>query len=253
MSPALFGVSFEHMAMAFEEANSYRMSRLSLESEGDDADVEASSEDEESRSAAKRGGGGMRSGGLGKEDDEDSGTGVASMPGTPIRSLPGRDWVKEYASETEARGGGGGRRRRHGRRRRERCLERAWQLKKSHAAAEDGSDAAAAAAAAAAEYRVVVRPRCGSGRMRMDMEEVRACRDLGIGLPADWTVEIPETFSDLTADTSSGGNSPVSWRISSPGTDPNNIFTDVFFLTQFEASPLLLPIASYPNISSNSW
>ncbi|XP_074578170.1 uncharacterized protein LOC141834724 [Curcuma longa] len=202
--------------MAFEEANSYRMSRLSLESEGDDADVEPSSEDEGSRSAPKSGGGGgIRSGGLGKEEEEeeeDSGTGVASMPGTPIRSLPGQDWVKEYASETEARCGG--RRRRHGRRRRERCLERAWQLKKSHAAAEDGS---------AAECRVVVRPGCGSGRMRMDMEEVRACRDLGIGLPADWTFEIPETFSDLTADTSSGGNSPVSWRISSPGDDPKDV------------------------------
>ncbi|XP_042415562.1 uncharacterized protein LOC122004797 [Zingiber officinale] len=202
--------------MAFEEASSYRMSRLSLESEGDDADVEPSSEDEGSRSAPKSavggGGGGMRSGGSSKEEDEGSGTGVASMPGTPIRGLPGQDWVKEYASETEARGGG--RRRRHGRRRRERRLERAWQLKKSHAAAEDGS---------AAECRVVVRPRCGSGRMRMDMEEVRACRDLGIGLPADWKFEIPETFSDLTADTSSGGNSPVSWRISSPGDDPKDV------------------------------
>ena len=191
------------------------MSGLPLESEGEDADVEPSSGDEESKGAAT--GGGVLPEGTDKdEEEESSGMGVASMPGTPARGLVGRpEWLKEYASETEARGGGGGggvRRRRHHRRQRrtrERWLERAWQMKKSHA--EDGPEAASG------ECRLVVRPRCGSGRMCMDMEEVRACRDLGLDLPADWTVEIPGTFSDLTADTSSGGNSPIHWRISSPG------------------------------------
>ena len=56
----------------------------------------------------------------------------------------------------------------------------------------------------------------------MDMEEVRACRDLGLDLPCDWTVEIPSCALSVSGvDTaSSGGNSPASagsWRISSPG------------------------------------
>ncbi|XP_009409913.2 uncharacterized protein LOC135679005 [Musa acuminata AAA Group] len=200
---------------------SQRMSGLPLESEGEDADVEPSSGDEESKGAAT--GGGVLPEGTDKdEEEESSGMGVASMPGTPARGLVGRpEWLKEYASETEARGRGRRRRRHHHRRyrqTRERWLERTWQLKKSHAAAEDRSDAGAAA-----ECRVMVRSRCGYGRMCMDMEEMRACRDLGLDLPSDWTVEIQGTFSDLTADTSSGGNSPVNWRISSPGDDPKDV------------------------------
>ncbi|RWV98689.1 hypothetical protein GW17_00038445 [Ensete ventricosum] len=195
---------------------SQRMSGLPHESEGEDADVEPSSGDDESKGAATGGCGVLPDGTDKDEEEESSGMGVASMPGTPSRGFVGRaEWLKEYASETEARGRG--RRRHHHHRRyrqtRERWLERAWQLKKSHAAAEDGSDAGAAA-----ECRVMVQSRCGSGRMCMDMEEMRACRDLGLDLPSDWTVEIPGTFSDLTADTSSGGNSPVNWRISTPGT-----------------------------------
>ncbi|CAL9127557.1 unnamed protein product [Musa acuminata var. zebrina] len=201
---------------------SQRMSGLPLESEGEDADVEPSSGDEESKGAAT--GGGVLPEGTDKdEEEESSGMGVASMPGKPARGLVGRpEWLKEYASETEARGRGRRRRRHHHRRyrqTRERWLERTWQLKKSHAAAEDRSDAGAAAE----ECRVMVRSRCGYGRMCMDMEEMRACRDLGLDLPSDWTVEIQGTFSDLTADTSSGGNSPVNWRISSPGDDPKDV------------------------------
>ncbi|RZR87638.1 hypothetical protein BHM03_00015093 [Ensete ventricosum] len=194
---------------------SQRMSGLPHESEGEDADVEPSSGDDESKGAATGGGGELPDGTDKDEEEESSGMGVASMPGTPSRGFVGRaEWLKEYASETEARGRGRRRWHHHHRRyrqTRERWLERAWQLKKSHAAAEDGSDAGAAA-----ECRVMVQSRCGSGRMCMDMEEMRACRDLGLDLPSDWTVEIPGTFSDLTADTSSGGNSPVNWRISTP-------------------------------------
>ncbi|WOL11774.1 hypothetical protein Cni_G20538 [Canna indica] len=193
------------------------MSRLSLEFEGDDADAEPSEEDEELKNAGDEGGGG--GGALMEYGTLSVTTGVTSMPGTPARGPA--EWLKEYASETEARGRGVRRRQQRRRRQaRERWLERAWQMKKSHAAEED-------VAAAAEELRVVVRPRCGcgcgSGRMCMDMEEVRACRDLGLGLPSEWTVEIPETFSDLTADTSSGGNSPIHWRISSPGDDPRDV------------------------------
>ncbi|CAL9109991.1 unnamed protein product [Musa acuminata var. zebrina] len=217
LAAATPAVYFAGDVREFSSCNaSRRTSRLSLESEGDDADAEASEEED----VPKGGGGGALL--EGSDKDSSLGVGVASMPGTPARGpAGGPDWLKEYASETEARGGGGGggvRRRRHHRRQRrtrERWLERAWQMKKSHA--EDGPEAASG------ECRLVVRPRCGSGRMCMDMEEVRACRDLGLDLPADWTVEIQGTFSDLTADTSSGGNSPIHWRISSPGDDPRDV------------------------------
>ncbi|KAJ8492048.1 hypothetical protein OPV22_013769 [Ensete ventricosum] len=158
---------------------SRRTSRLSLKSEGDDADAEASSEEED----VPKGGGG---GALLEGSDKDSSLGVGG--GVDAR---------------HARPGSGG------------WSGLAQGMKKSHA--EDGPEAASG------ECRLVVRPRCGSGRMCMDMEEVRACRDLGLDLPSDWTVEIPGTFTDPTADTSSGGNSPIHWRISSPGDDPRDV------------------------------
>ncbi|KAG6481216.1 uncharacterized protein LOC122016173 [Zingiber officinale] len=206
--------SEEIASSIYDEANSYKMSRLRIESEGDDADVEPSSEDEGSKGGARGGGGRV----ILDDDSFSGGGGISSMPGTPDRVLAAQEWTKEYASETEAARGRGARRRPHlhGRIRRDRWLEQVWQRRKSHAAEEDYGSSAGA------ECRVLVRPLCGSGRMSMDMEEVRACRDLGIGLSNDWTVEIPETFSDLTADTSSGGNSPVNW-ISSPGDNPKDV------------------------------
>ncbi|KAG8045258.1 hypothetical protein GUJ93_ZPchr0008g12233 [Zizania palustris] len=59
----------------------------------------------------------------------------------------------------------------------------------------------------------------------MDMEEMRACKDLGFDLPGDWTVEIPCYALSGVDTASSGGNSPASgsWRISSPGDDPNDV------------------------------
>ncbi|KAJ0978718.1 hypothetical protein J5N97_014260 [Dioscorea zingiberensis] len=55
----------------------------------------------------------------------------------------------------------------------------------------------------------------------MDIDEVKACRELGIELqPCDWTVG----FSGSAVETSSGGNSPIAnWRISSPGDDPKDV------------------------------
>ncbi|KAK1279240.1 hypothetical protein QJS04_geneDACA021255 [Acorus gramineus] len=75
------------------------------------------------------------------------------------------------------------------------------------------------------DCRVVAQPRlrkcCGGGdeggRLCMNIEEVKACRDLGFEIPFDWTVEI--AGSPVAIETSSGGeSSPISnWRISSPG------------------------------------
>ncbi|XP_008789993.1 uncharacterized protein LOC103707332 isoform X2 [Phoenix dactylifera] len=183
-----------------------RMSRLSIEiSDGDDADAELSSEKEESRKSLLAS--------LMEEDNFEKDS--ASTVWTPLRGQPCRAAAKEYASEVEAR-----ERRGRGDGGRERWLKRAWEMKK-RAAAMEGLDGGAGGGGVC---RVLVRPRGGVGAMCMDMEEVKACRDLGLELPCDWTVEISCGHSGSTVDTSSGDNSPVaSWRISSAGDDPENV------------------------------
>jgi hypothetical protein len=221
---------------------SKRMSRLSMEgSDGGDADDEDGDDDEEEEE---------------EEDDEfevrsdvngaaygglTAAPSSASLPGTPdrgahagVRSPSSSPWWpgpsggggKGYASETEARwppeGSRGGRRpwqQRRERMAREVWLERAWRLRK-HRRQLQLQEAAVPV--------VVLGGGGGSpassrgGGVAMDMEEVRACRDLGLDLPCDWTVEIPShALSGVDTD-GSGGNSPASgsWRISSPGNDP---------------------------------
>jgi hypothetical protein len=156
----------------------------------------------------------------------------ASLPGTPERGAPSRSpwsgqYSKDYASETEAAWRPGGahdaRRQQHRRQRmmREVWLDRAWQMRKQR---RELGEAAAL---------VVVGKGGGGGEspgpgVAMDLDEVRACRDLGFDLPCDWTVEIP-TYAVPTVDTgSSGGNSPASgsWRISSPGEPSDPIIAD---------------------------
>lgn len=209
---------------------SKRMSRLSVEgSDGGDADDEND---------------GYRRGEVIEEEEEDDDEfevrsdihgappyraaavpSSASLPGTPERgaqlaaqSSPWPSGNKEYASETEARwppgSGGAGRRRHHRRERmmREVWLERAWRVRKQRRQQVLG------------EVPVVVlggeaSSPAARGGVAMDMEEVRACRDLGLDLPGDWTVEIPSYALSGVDTASSGGNSPASgsWRISSPG------------------------------------
>ncbi|CAO2184877.1 unnamed protein product, partial [Urochloa humidicola] len=144
----------------------------------------------------------------------------ASLPGTPERGGGGSS--KGYASETEARwppeGGRGGRRRE--RMAREVWLERAWRLRKQRRQMQESVPVVVLGGGGGGES-----PAAGGG-VAMDMEEVRACRDLGLDLPCDWTVEIPAYHALSGVDTaSSGGNSPASgsWRISSPGDDPNDV------------------------------
>ncbi|CAO2162211.1 unnamed protein product [Urochloa humidicola] len=154
----------------------------------------------------------------------------ASLPGTPERGVGGGGGSKGYASETEARwppeGGRGGRRPPPHHRRRERMarevwLERAWRLRKQRRQMQEAAVPVVVLGGGGGES-----PAAGGGGVAMDMEEVRACRDLGLDLPCDWTVEIPAYHALSGVDTaSSGGNSPASgsWRISSPGDDPNDV------------------------------
>ncbi|KAF2309727.1 hypothetical protein GH714_004807 [Hevea brasiliensis] len=73
---------------------------------------------------------------------------------------------------------------------------------------------------------VITRPKGGRRSLCMDMEEVKACRDLGFELEHERMLEMPGrvSLSGSTLDTSSGGNSPIAnWRISSPGDDPREV------------------------------
>ncbi|XP_008655467.1 uncharacterized protein [Zea mays] len=156
-------------------------------------------------------------------DEPQQAPSAASLPGTPDRGAQAPWWpgpsAKGYASETEARwppgaDGRGGRRQRQRMAAREVWLERAWRTRKQRRQLQE-------------EVPVPVVVLGGGGGdspasrgVAMDMEEVRACRDLGLDLPCDWTVEIPSCALSVSGvDTaSSGGNSPASgsWRISSP-------------------------------------
>ena len=216
---------------------SKRMSRLSMEgSDGGDADDEdggdEAEEEDDDEFEVRSDVNAATHGGAWPPPYDVQAPSSASLPGTPDRGAaaaalspssppwwPGPSGGKEYASETEARWppGAGRRRRYHHRERmaREVWLERAWRARKQRREA-------------AAAVPVVVlgggeSPGAGrGGGVAMDMEEVRACRDLGLGLPCDWTVEIPCHALSGVDTASSGGNSPASgsWRISSPGNNP---------------------------------
>ncbi|KAF7818066.1 uncharacterized protein G2W53_023521 [Senna tora] len=72
---------------------------------------------------------------------------------------------------------------------------------------------------------VITRPKGGRRSLCMDMEEVKACEELGFELEHQRTLEV-QVPSPLSLDysTSSGANSPISnWRISSPGDDPRDV------------------------------
>ncbi|XP_059625509.1 uncharacterized protein LOC132268728 [Cornus florida] len=72
---------------------------------------------------------------------------------------------------------------------------------------------------------VITRPKGGRTYLCMDLEEVKACRDLGFELEHHHHQHMPTTvLTSTTLDTSSGSNSPVAnWRISSPGDDPRDV------------------------------
>ncbi|KAG7566669.1 hypothetical protein ISN44_As10g031950 [Arabidopsis suecica] len=73
---------------------------------------------------------------------------------------------------------------------------------------------------------VLTRAKGGEKSLRMGLEEVKACRDLGFELevPVPGRISVSTTGSNFDTQTSSGGNSPIAtWRISSPGDDPKEV------------------------------
>ncbi|KAL1216242.1 hypothetical protein V5N11_018692 [Cardamine amara subsp. amara] len=70
---------------------------------------------------------------------------------------------------------------------------------------------------------VLTRAKGGEKSLRMGLEEVKACRDLGFELEVPGRIYV-SAGSNFDTQTNSGGNSPIAtWRISSPGDDPKEV------------------------------
>lgn len=221
-----------------------RVSRLAVE--GGDAGVNKARGREQGAYKMCGGGGSMR-------QDEDAGVRGRRLPGSaggqtlppPHAWLAVEDTKKSYDSDPEEqwmRVLGGGAPQRPQRRssfsvvRRERAareawLDRAWEMKKNWHERNGGApDADTPVVVVVGKGPSSSSPSSqaagsvGGGGVAMDMEEVRACRDLGLELPSDCTVEIQcyglSAGSSPTHTASSGGDSPSAGAcsISSPGT-----------------------------------
>ncbi|GKU90519.1 hypothetical protein SLEP1_g4507 [Rubroshorea leprosula] len=208
------------------------MSRLSMESF--DADVEFSDEEDGKELLELE---------LSSDSDKEP-FGCYSLPATPprrrnrsrmlARQLMGVD--KEYASENEVL------RQRVKRRRRRMGRERSVDKNRTQTGAGGGGERregdfavgygnycgsfSGESEGGGSSVVVITRPKGGRRSLCMDLEEVKACRDLGFELEHERMLEIPSrvSLSGSNLDTSSGSNSPIAnWRISSPGDDPRDV------------------------------
>jgi hypothetical protein len=209
------------------------MSNLSIESfeadggDGDDADGEFSADGKDDDQLLQTG--------LSSGSENESGS-CYSLPATPPRRrslIPVTAvGVKDYASENEVRketnsndlGKSSSRRRRRRRRSLKSVFERGnswenlWAQKKKMKEKENGVNSGESDHG----VMVITRPKGGKRSLCMDLEEVKACRDLGFELEHERISAL--SFSNSTFDTSSGGNSPIAnWRISCPGDDPRDV------------------------------
>ncbi|KAK7284501.1 hypothetical protein RJT34_19247 [Clitoria ternatea] len=196
------------------------VSGLSIESfEGDDDDGDADGEFSDGKELQT---------GLSSDSENERG-GCYSLPSTPPRRRNKDQSVKEYASDNEDRKG------HEPRRRKRRVRKERWVFEKNKKK-EDGydvvhgfsgeSDESGGGGSTGTGVMVITRPKGGKRSLCMDLEEVKACRDLGFELEHERMLEIPSrvSFSNSTLDTSSGSNSPITnWRISSPGDDPREV------------------------------
>ncbi|KAJ9696815.1 hypothetical protein PVL29_008827 [Vitis rotundifolia] len=211
-----------------DDANGVGTSMMSIESFDGDADEELS-DDKEGKEEL----GGLLS-------DSDKEPGCYSLPATPPRrrnrcGLLKVVGVKEYASENEAQKSSLKQRmkRRRAKVVREKREEKTWDNRKKKE--EEGYGSVACGGGGFTSFSgesegaglvVITRPKGGRRPLCMDLEEVKACRDLGFELEHERMLEIPTriSISGSTLETSSGGNSPIaSWRISSPGDDPRDV------------------------------
>ncbi|XP_022757704.1 uncharacterized protein LOC111304925 [Durio zibethinus] len=204
------------------------MSGLSIESFDADADEEFSDKEL-----------------LELSSDSDKEPACYSLPTTPPRrrnrtgglSQQLMGVVKDYASENEAQKIRFGRPKRSKNLRQRRIIRERWADKESKGGSKkkDGDLMAGysnysgsfsgESEGGSAGVVVITRPKGGRRSLCMDLEEVKACRDLGFELEHERMLEMPGrvSLSGSTRD-SSGGNSPIAnWRISSPGDDPKDV------------------------------
>ncbi|KAK4273335.1 hypothetical protein QN277_021759 [Acacia crassicarpa] len=150
-------------------------------------------------------------------DSDNESSGCYSLPATPPRRrhravVADKSPIvaKEYASDNDAQ-----KRKEADPRRRRRNMWMVMERGDSRRTEEESDG-----------VKVITRPIGGRRSLWMDMEEMKACRDLGFELEQERTLEMPSRFSpsNSTLDTSSGGNSPITnWRISTPGDDPRDV------------------------------
>ncbi|KAK8718218.1 hypothetical protein V6N13_045461 [Hibiscus sabdariffa] len=167
--------------------------------------------------------------------DSDQEPSCYSLPATPPRRMNRTGMlmvVKDYASENEAQKGGFGRPKGQGSRsknsRKRRVISERWAEVsgcKSESKKKDGDLMADysnySGESEGGSVVVITRPKGGNRSLCMDLEEVKACRDLGFELEHE---RIFEMSGRVSMSGSSGGNSPIAnWRISSPGDDPRDV------------------------------
>ena len=210
------------------------MSHLSIESF--DGDVE----DELSDGKPPKG---VPGAALSSDSDDKESVGCYSLPATPPRRrtrapmataavLLGKECVSE--NEAAAHDEEKARIRRQRRRMRRRIMRERllgdrvfWEMKELDQEDHDqltkytSSNTSCQSDQSQSQAYFFTRPKGGNRSLRMDIDEVKACRELGFELELDNINIHPLSTSTAfdTASTASGGNSPVSanWRISSPG------------------------------------
>ncbi|KAA3469767.1 fold protein [Gossypium australe] len=144
-----------------------------------------------------------------------------SLPAVPPHRVLSKGAAKDCGSENEAQKGSLGWQKgsKNVRRRSGSCWDK--EIKSSSEKKEEGLmvgyNGNSFSGESEGEVVVITRPKGGKRSLCMDMEEVKACRDLGFEL------EKPSRFSSFDA-TSSDGTSPITnWRISGPGDDPRDV------------------------------
>ncbi|KAL6008954.1 hypothetical protein ACLOJK_022181 [Asimina triloba] len=168
--------------------------------------------------------------GDGVEEEEEDGerSVMAQMSQLSLQNSSEVDGDEEffYDSDREVgeRGIGSGnlgRRRKEAMRGREQWLERVWGMRRKRKEGGGGcgeEHEMMDQESGESECVVIAKPKGGERRLFMDMDEMKACEDLGFELQPEWTLELPRGMSLSSIDTDSGRNSPLAnFRISSPG------------------------------------
>eukprot|EP00258_Populus_trichocarpa_P011790 XP_002320928.2 uncharacterized protein LOC7455383 [Populus trichocarpa] len=217
----------------YQDCDGMKMFLSRLPAENFDADEELSDDHKE----------GNNKNTLDLSSDSDEEPGCYSLPATPPRRRNRGGLInqvqllgaKDYASENEAQKGNTRQKMRKNLRKR-RVIRERWMdnnnmsFKKKEeemtGVSNYGYCNSFSGESEGGGLVVITRPKGGRRSLCMDLDEVKACRDLGFELEHERMLEMPGrvSLSGSTLDTSSGGNSPIAnWRISSPGDDPRDV------------------------------